>query len=251
MPFSRGSSQPRDRTHVSCITGRSFTVWATWEAVVTADCDSFCDSYSIMVFFKIILFVCIWLCWPWLQHLGSFAEVHSSLVVAHALPGCMQPAGLSCSVACGNLVPQPGIEPTSPASQGGFLTTGPPEKSPSLSLSQEMPLLSSWMWCLALSSIPRHDLTMVGVAWGRQQRHKALVQSWQNGGSRVTFCSQIFIVAPIVLAFILFFFLRSESVIFWKRKRNLEILLKQSDVWLCLKNWKTCLSGSISSQDDN
>ena len=31
MPFSRGTSQPRDRTLVSCIAGRSFTVWATKE----------------------------------------------------------------------------------------------------------------------------------------------------------------------------------------------------------------------------
>ena len=29
IPFSRGSSQPRDRTQVSCIAGRFFTVWAT------------------------------------------------------------------------------------------------------------------------------------------------------------------------------------------------------------------------------
>ena len=29
FPFSRGSSQPRDRTHVSCIVGRFFTSWAT------------------------------------------------------------------------------------------------------------------------------------------------------------------------------------------------------------------------------
>ena len=29
MPSSRGSSQPRDRIQVSCITGRFFTVWAT------------------------------------------------------------------------------------------------------------------------------------------------------------------------------------------------------------------------------
>ena len=28
IPFSIGTSQPRDRTLVSCITGRSFTVWA-------------------------------------------------------------------------------------------------------------------------------------------------------------------------------------------------------------------------------
>ena len=32
----------------------------------------------------------------------------------------------SCCTACGILVPWPGIEPMSPALQGGFLTTGPP-----------------------------------------------------------------------------------------------------------------------------
>ena len=36
---------------------------------------------------------------------------------------------LSCSAACGILVPQPGIEPTSSALQGRFLTIGPPGKS--------------------------------------------------------------------------------------------------------------------------
>ena len=30
FPFSRGSSQPRDRTQVPCIAGRFFTSWATW-----------------------------------------------------------------------------------------------------------------------------------------------------------------------------------------------------------------------------
>ena len=30
--FSRGSSQPRDQTRVSCIIGRRFTVWATRES---------------------------------------------------------------------------------------------------------------------------------------------------------------------------------------------------------------------------
>ena len=29
IPFSRGFSQPRDRTQVSCIAGRFFTIWAT------------------------------------------------------------------------------------------------------------------------------------------------------------------------------------------------------------------------------
>ena len=32
VPLSRGSSPPRDRTQVSCIAGRFFTIWATNEA---------------------------------------------------------------------------------------------------------------------------------------------------------------------------------------------------------------------------
>ena len=32
FPFSRGSSQHRDQTQVSCIAGRFFTIWATREA---------------------------------------------------------------------------------------------------------------------------------------------------------------------------------------------------------------------------
>ena len=32
MPSSRGSFQPRDWTHISCMAGWFFTVWATWEA---------------------------------------------------------------------------------------------------------------------------------------------------------------------------------------------------------------------------
>ena len=32
IPFSRGSSQPRDRNHISCIAGGFFTVWVTREA---------------------------------------------------------------------------------------------------------------------------------------------------------------------------------------------------------------------------
>ena len=33
VPFSRGSSWPRDQTQVSCIAGRFFTIWATREAL--------------------------------------------------------------------------------------------------------------------------------------------------------------------------------------------------------------------------
>lgn len=35
----------------------------------------------------------------------------------------------SCSMVCGILVPQPGIKPMSPASQGGFFAVGPPGKA--------------------------------------------------------------------------------------------------------------------------
>ena len=37
IPFSRGSSQLRDGTWVSCIAGRFFTTWATREALVNTD----------------------------------------------------------------------------------------------------------------------------------------------------------------------------------------------------------------------
>ena len=33
FPFSRGSSQPRDQTYVSCIAGRFFTSWATGKPI--------------------------------------------------------------------------------------------------------------------------------------------------------------------------------------------------------------------------
>ena len=48
-----------------------------------------------------------------LWHVGSAAVGH----------------GLSCPMARGILAPGPGIEPVSTALAGGFLTTGPPEKS--------------------------------------------------------------------------------------------------------------------------
>ena len=52
---------------------------------------------------------------------GEWAVWHvGSVAVAH---------GLSCPMACGILAPRLGIEPLSPALAGGFLTTGPPEKS--------------------------------------------------------------------------------------------------------------------------
>ena len=48
FPFSRGSSQPRDQTQVSCIAGEFFTSGATWETHAAAakslqSCLTLCD----------------------------------------------------------------------------------------------------------------------------------------------------------------------------------------------------------------
>ena len=50
IAFSRGSSRPRDRTPVSLIVGRRFTVWASREALYRllqdVECSSLCHSRS-------------------------------------------------------------------------------------------------------------------------------------------------------------------------------------------------------------
>ena len=55
-----------------------------------------------------------------LHHMDLSLQFVASLAVVNRL---------SYSYTCGILVPQPGIEPVSPAFQGGFLSTGPPGKS--------------------------------------------------------------------------------------------------------------------------
>ena len=56
-----------------------------------------------------------------LSSCGTQAPEYASSVVAAR--------GFSCPAACGILVLRQGIEPASPAWEGGFLTTGPPGKS--------------------------------------------------------------------------------------------------------------------------
>ena len=79
------------------------------------------EEKYIEIFLKDLLIGCTG---SQLQHAISLLQSTDCLVVAHRL---------SCPVACGILVPQPGIKPMSPALQGRFLTTGPPGKSPLLS----------------------------------------------------------------------------------------------------------------------
>ena len=52
ISFSRGSSWPRDRTQVSCIAGRFFTVWATREAQFTSKYLKICldgENYKTLL----------------------------------------------------------------------------------------------------------------------------------------------------------------------------------------------------------
>ena len=49
MPFSRGSSLPRDQSPVSCIVGRFFTHWVTWEAQIYI--------YRLITVYEVIHFV--------------------------------------------------------------------------------------------------------------------------------------------------------------------------------------------------
>ena len=83
---------------------------------------------SCLLGFVWLLLFFFWLHWLFVEACGlSLVVAHRdfSLVLAHQL----QNVKLSCSAACGILVPKPRIEPASPALEGGSLTTGPPGKS--------------------------------------------------------------------------------------------------------------------------
>ena len=75
------------------------------------------------LFFSIYLFG--WSClrcstWDLCYIMWHLSLWHTTIVGMH---------GFSCPLGCGILVPWPGIKPSSPALQGGFLTTGLPGKS--------------------------------------------------------------------------------------------------------------------------
>ena len=58
IPFSRGTSQPRDQTLVTCITGRFFTVWATGKSClhVLAIVNIAIMNIGVHVYFSIVVF---------------------------------------------------------------------------------------------------------------------------------------------------------------------------------------------------
>ena len=51
IPFSSGSSQPRDQTQVSHIAGRFYTFWATMEAFPTSPATT-CQKIKLGGFFE-------------------------------------------------------------------------------------------------------------------------------------------------------------------------------------------------------
>ena len=73
----------------------------------------------------------------WASHCSGFSCGALALGRSGSLSVALR---LSCSMACWSLVwdlPRPGIKPASPALADGFLTTGPPGKSPSTTFGGE------------------------------------------------------------------------------------------------------------------
>ena len=68
-----------------------------------------------------------------LRHVGSVVAVHR----------------LGCPETHRTLAPRPGMEPVSPALLGGFLTTGPPAKSPPWVVKPSPPTCCMFVCCLA------------------------------------------------------------------------------------------------------
>ena len=133
ISFSRGSSWPRDRTRVSHIVGRRFTVSATRE--VHDRSHNSCQSYiqigssTPLLPFTVTPFLKIYLAFRVLfAPRGAFIHHRrESLLMARSPQAVIH--RLRCSRACGILTLRPGIELASAALQGRFVTAGPAGKS--------------------------------------------------------------------------------------------------------------------------
>ena len=94
------------------------------------------------------------------SHCGGFSIAQSSRHVGSGIVG----PGLSCSTACGVLVPRPEIELTPPALAGGRLITGPPGKPLELGLGPK--LCVSVCVCLTAAKSLQSCLTLCGPVPG-------------------------------------------------------------------------------------
>ena len=118
-PLARGSHRPSNQMLLaSCGQFRnSPSYWLSCLPCLTS------LPFSLFFFF---LKLFIWLCLSW-----GTQDFHCIMrdLSLQCVDFVVSESRLSCWVASGILVPQPGIKPTSLASQGGFLTTGPTRKS--------------------------------------------------------------------------------------------------------------------------
>ena len=91
--------------------------------------------------------------------------------------------GLSCLTACGILVPQLGIELSSPALHGRFLTTGLPEKSPGQPLLIEMMQFIPWRSKESLSGALECQEACLGwvIVEGGQEQGEGIRRGWDCG----------------------------------------------------------------------
>ena len=149
VSFSRGSSQPRDRTQVSCITGRCFNLWATREAlghmvvlflvfkessilfsIVTVSICSYHISHGKAHFSPSTLWELLWLLFGHYVMTSSFDTLWTiacQAPLSMELPRQQHWIGLPFP-SPGDL-PDPGIKPSSPLLAGRFFTTEPQGKS--------------------------------------------------------------------------------------------------------------------------
>ena len=129
IPFSKGSSWPRDWNWVACIADRFFTVWATWETLMYVNkaiiwmsniCEAFSqvfyhlEKYNSLPLFHLffLYYLFIWLCWVLVLASRIFDCSTQTLQLWHT-GSVLAARSLSCSEAYG-------IKPMSPALQGRF-----------------------------------------------------------------------------------------------------------------------------------
>ena len=92
-------------------------------------------SRSLLVTYFLNFFMYLFACiGSSLRHSGLRCIIKLRALLLWYTDSLVLECGLSCSEACGILVPQPGDRTQSPALHGGFLTTEPPGKSPWLSV---------------------------------------------------------------------------------------------------------------------
>ena len=103
-PSSRGSSRPRDWTHISgvfCIAGRFFTHWATWEAQTHSMGLKLSDEWikNVWAFSRVSYPLLSWV-WMWAASLGLAVSLYPKSVqlAAHLLVTFGDEVVLRCDV---------------------------------------------------------------------------------------------------------------------------------------------------------